>query len=81
MLKSIESLVITDRNTHEQVLLNNPRNYSSRERSHKMLTELDKQKRAVQAALNTLEKGFKPSSSTGIVITNQVKRKFEALHE
>ena len=35
-----------------------------------MLTELEMKKRAVQAALNTLEKALKPNS--GIVIKNPV---------
>ena len=45
----------------------------------KMLTELEMNKRAVQAALNTLEKALKPNS--GNVTKNPVKRKFEALQE
>ena len=44
-----------------------------------MLTKLEMKKRAVQAALNTLEKALKPNSDN--VIKNQVKRKFEALQK
>ena len=45
-----------------------------------MLTELEKQTRAVPSALNTLEKTLK-SPTTVIVNKNQVKRMFEALRE
>ena len=45
-----------------------------------MLTELEKQTRAVQSALNTLEKTLK-SPTTAIVKKNQFKRTFEALRE
>ena len=44
-----------------------------------MITKLEMKKRAVQTALNTLEKALKPSF--GNVIKNQVKSKFEALQE